>query len=73
MLIHTGDKPHSCENCGESFSIKGNLKAHMHIHLAGKLHCELCGKSFSHKGNLDRHMLIHSGDKPHSCEACGKS
>ena len=48
MTIHTGEKPHRCEVCDGSFSLKGGLTKHELIHNGDKPHrCELCGRSFS--------------------------
>ncbi len=60
MHTHSGDKPYSCEICGDSFRTKGNLKAHMPNHTdgdTGNLYkCEICGKCFNRIGSLKIHL-----------------
>ena len=33
---------------------------------------EICEKSFYDRGTLSRHKLTHTGEKPFSCDICGK-
>ncbi|XP_069192214.1 zinc finger protein 391-like [Procambarus clarkii] len=73
MLVHSGDKPHECPECGKRFSHLGYIKTHMLVHSGDKPHeCPECGKRFSQRRHIKTHMLVHSGDKPHECPECGK-
>ena len=69
-----GDKPHTCEQCEKSFTIRQNLTHHICTHTGEKpCKCKLCEKSFSQSSHLKRHLLTHIREKPHSCKLCGKS
>ena len=75
MLIHTGDKLHSCVSCGKSLTLKSDFTTHICIHSEANIsnRCIICNKSFATNGSLTNHMLIHSEDKPNNCDVCGKS
>ena len=63
--VHEGQKDHSCESCGKSFSQAIYLK-HIHtVHEGHKDHkCE-----FSQVGNLKKHIhIVHEGSKDYKCE-----
>ena len=54
---------YQCPECPQSFTLKGHLKRHLHLHTdALPFICDLCGKAFKWKEVLKRHMLSH-GEK----------
>ena len=63
MRVHTGDKPHACQDCGRLFSDSSSLARHRRIHAGLKpFVCEMCStKSFSRKATLTRHQHICPG------------
>lgn len=74
-IIHEGEKPYKCDECGERFSERVTLRKHMTKHtgipLPKNYHCELCGKFFVRKGVLNNHMRRHS-DQNLPCPHCHK-
>lgn len=63
MRVHTGDKPHACQDCGRLFSDSSSLARHRRIHAGLKpFVCDMCtNKSFSRKATLTRHQHICPG------------
>ena len=62
------DSPYKCEFCNKTFSRRGHLTEHFHIHSGEKLYtCEICCKKFTRRQTLNSHMLIHT------CKVCGQS
>ena len=84
-LKHVGVKPYSCKTCGRCFAYCGSLNNHMRkVHSATDeeiaqldqkklLQCPHCPYSTKISSNLKYHICSHTGEKPYSCNECGRS
>ena len=69
--MHAQNRPHVCDICSMSFSVKYDLVAHSKTHIK-TFSCEFCSKSYSTSRAMKEHARTHTGERPYQCSLCQK-
>ncbi|WWC72261.1 uncharacterized protein I206_106223 [Kwoniella pini CBS 10737] len=77
-LTHTGERPHKCPECGQSYLRASHLTAHMRTHLSAdakpfKCEREGCDKAFWTATHLKRHEDTHDKAEVYPCHVCDQT
>ncbi len=64
-LPRSGDRPFQCNQCGVSFTQKGNLLRHVKLHTGEKpFKCPFCSYACRRRDALTGHLRTHAGKTP---------
>lgn len=73
MNGHKGVSPFACQDCGQSFNCRLNLRNHIsRLHVTGReVSCSECGKIATCPATLRQHMRAVHLEKKFQCSLCG--
>ncbi|XP_071959196.1 uncharacterized protein [Antedon mediterranea] len=70
-INHLREKKYICEDCGESFCTKRQLKCHMSLHVTYKpFKCLECNYRCKDNTSFKRHERTHHEERPYKCDLC---
>ena len=70
--VKTQEKSFKCEECGETYGKKNDLRSHIKKNHPKYIKCESCGKICKESWQYETHLETHSKTKENKCDVCGK-
>ncbi|XP_011303675.1 zinc finger protein 836 [Fopius arisanus] len=72
--MHTCERSHLCQFCGDAFISREARLIHERIHTGERPYsCKLCNMQYRCSSNLSQHMKAHADVRPFVCQYCSKS